>query len=222
MQTVLELACAAQRHNGQYVKDSTIIITGSNVTDSLFPNKDLMLMPLGINRYTSSEDIKVPLITTNKDDQALAAEIQNWFKRAIFNAVQGDNDFLTKIFAILNSDALEIGDFGYVACLPHVYKRDVKKSFITKTLKLADNKQLGFVGDNISDLDCEILEVKKSNNYDAYNVLAIIDNKIVSWMSTKSVQEGPAVLIKGKIKTIQKSFRIDKCETRLNYVKVAQ
>jgi hypothetical protein len=223
-QTVLELACAAYRfYDNRYIKDDLSLINPTDPNGPIFPNKDLMLIAVGINRYQSVNGIgSIPLISTNLEDKDLAEQIRKWYKKAIFTAVTGENDFLTNVFSILNHEEVAQNQFGYVACLPHVYKRDIKKSNIKKLLDQAEDAQLGIIDQTLVDLDVEILDVKKSENYDAYNVLAIIDNKIASWMSNKEVKEGPAVLVKGKIKAIQKSFRTDKVETRLNYVKVAQ
>ena len=54
------------------------------------------------------------------------------------------------------------------------------------------------------------------------NVCAIIDNKMVSWISKNNLKTGPAVLIKGKVKDHSKHWKHDNPVTRLNYVKVAQ
>lgn len=223
-QVVLELACAAYRFYGnQYIKDDFTLINVADPEKPIFPNKDLMLAVLGINRYSNVNGIcNIPLITTNLEDKDFAERIRKWYKKAIFNAVSGENDFLSNIFSILNHDEVEKSQFGYIACLPHVYNKDVKKASIKKMLDAAEDSQLGTIDQVLVDLDVEILDVKKSENYDAYNVLAIVDNKIASWMSSKLIKEGPAVMIKGKVKAIQKSFRTDKTETRLNYVKVAQ
>ena len=223
-QTVLELACAAYRFYGNvYVKDDLSVLKVHDTDTPIFPNKDLMLNAMGINRFKSVNGIStIPLISTNLEDREFADQIRKWYKKAIFVAVTGENDFLTSIFGILSNDEIAQNQFGYIACLPHVYKKDVKKSHIKKMLNEAEDVQLGVIDQVIADLDTEILEVKKSENYDAYNVLALIDNKIASWMSSKEIKEGPAVLIKGKIKAIQKSYRVGKTETRLNYVKVAQ
>jgi hypothetical protein len=72
------------------------------------------------------------------------------------------------------------------------------------------------------DKDCEVIQVKKSKNFDGYGVLAIIDNKIVSWYSRHVLTVGPAVMIKCKIKEHSENWQTKKPETRLNYVKIAQ
>jgi hypothetical protein len=81
---------------------------------------------------------------------------------------------------------------------------------------------LGLPGDELFDKDCEIIKCKKSKNYDAFNIDAIIDNKLTSWMSKPMLQMGPCVLIKGKIKDHSKHWQQPVDVTRLNYVKAFQ
>ncbi len=223
-QLVLELACAAYRfYNNEYVKDDSNFLHTLGTDKPKYPNKDLMLSTIGINRYTTPEGINViPQVSINDEDKEFAEKIRKYYRRAIFSAVSGDNDFLTKVFNSLTLEEVGQNQFGYIACLPHVYSKEIKKSNIKNYLAMADNFGLGDADEVVTDLDAEIIDVKKSENYDTYNVLAIIDNKIVSWMNKNPPSLGPAVLIKGKIKSVQKSWRTDKLETRLNYVKVAQ
>lgn len=223
-QFVLELSCAAYRfYNNEYIKDDTSFLHTLSTENPKYPNKDLMLSTVGINRYTTPEGINViPRLEVCDQDKEFAEKIRKYYKRAIFSAVTGDNDFLTKVFNSLTLEEIEVNHFGYIACLPHVYIKDIKKANIRKHLENAESHSLGELDQLVEDLDVEIIDVKKSANYDTYNVLAIIDNKIVSWMHKNAPVLGPAVLVKGKIKGVQKSWRIDKIETRLNYVKVVQ
>ena len=75
---------------------------------------------------------------------------------------------------------------------------------------------------SIVDKDCEIIEVKRSNNFDAYNILAIIDNKIVSWFSKHELKVGDCIVQKAKVKQHGENWLTKNSETRLNYVKAAQ
>ena len=140
----------------------------------------------------------------------------------MFDAVAGDNEFKIKVNSILSSESVATNDFGFVACLPAVFKRDVAINQVAKQSRKVDDAYVGEVGANVLDKDCEIIGCQRSKNFDAYNIDAIIDNKMVSWMSKFEPKLGPCVLVKAKIKDHNKHWKHGNSVTRLNYVKVAQ
>jgi len=218
-QQVLELACAAQRTNGAYLKDPESVYANDGVLMyTKQPNKFLMLYTL---------DDKMVILDTKAlkvepEDVARAEEIQKYYKRLLFAAIDGENDFLTKVNSILSSDTVKENEFGWVACLPSVQARDAIHNKVKKAARAVDEGFLGKPGDRLADLDCEILEVIKSKNFDGWNICAIINNKMASWMSQTELKLGPCVIVKAKVKDNSKHWRHQNDETRLNYVKAAQ
>jgi hypothetical protein len=222
VQQILELACAAQRVNGDYIKETLWVY--DDEMKPLYrkePNKFLMLFTLGCQPHY--DDAHRPdLLKITQEDQTQAEEIRKYFRKFMFGAIAGENEFQTEVNTILNSDTVKQNKFGFIACLPSVMARDVKKTIIKKTLRDCDNEPLAQAETKLDDLDCEIVEVKRSNNFDAWNISAIINNKIVSWFSKNELKPGPCVVIKAKVKTHGENWTTKKVETRLNYVKVAQ
>jgi len=222
---ILELACAAQRILKSYVK-SIEPVYNDNMELRYYkqPNKTCMLHAVGAFKVSLETDPR--MIPTKLDvieeDTALADTILKYYKRLMFDAVAGENEFRIKVNAILSSEQIGIEDFGFVACLPSVYKRDFATNQVAKKSRRVDDEHIGQVGDSILDLDCEIIACQRSKNFDAFNVDAIIDNKMVSWMSKFEPKIGPAVVIKAKVKDHAKHWKHGNCITRLNYVKVAQ
>jgi hypothetical protein len=218
-QQVLELACAAQRFNGTYVKETVAVYAEDGVVMySKYPNKLLMMITL-------DDKLVVPDVKALKiepEDVALAEEIQKYYKRLLFAAIDGENDFLTTVHSILNSETVKENQFGYVACLPSVQAKDVTHNRVKKLARQVDEGFLGASGDRLADLDCEIIEVIKSKNFEGYNVCAIINNKMASWMSQKELKTGPCVIVKAKVKDNSKHWKHGNDETRLNFVKAAQ
>jgi len=100
--------------------------------------------------------------------------------------------------------------------------RDQQRLNQTRRFKDALSEPLGDPGDSFVDLDCEIVSAKRSENFDAWNICAIINNKIVSWFSRIELKTGPCVVVKAKVKSIGENWHTKKIETRLNYVKAAQ
>jgi hypothetical protein len=228
LQTVLELACAAQRVNKTYQKDFEAVHAEGDIFDGKvmyykYPNRQLMLFTLGQDHTQYNESYPKPqLLCTNLDDRELANDIQKYYRRLLFAAIQGDNEFQTEINALLGKSETPINKFGFIACLPSVYKRDYARHQTEKRVKTLDDGYLGLIGEQIVDKDCEIINSQRSKNFDAWNIDAIIDNKMVSWFSQADLKLGPCVVIKGKVKDHSKHWKHSNAVTRLNYVKAAQ
>ena len=218
-QQVLELACAAQRINGEYLKVPEAVYADDGVyMYTKQANKTLML-------YTLDDKMVIPdtkALKVEPEDVARAEEIRKYYKRLVFAAIDGENEFLTKVNSILGSDTVKENEFGWVACLPSVQARDAVHNEVKKAARKVDEGFLGSPGDRLADLDCEIIEVVKSKNFEGYNVCAIINNKMASWMSQIELKRGPCVVVKAKIKDNSKHWKHGNDETRLNYVKAAQ
>jgi hypothetical protein len=218
-QQVLELACAAQRINGEYVK----VPEGIYADDGVYmytkqANKTLML-------YTLDNKMVIPdtkILKIEPEDVARAEEIRKYYKRLVFVAIEGENEFLTKVNSLLGSDTVKENEFGWIACLPSVQAKDAVHNQVKKAARTVEPGWLAAVGDRLADLDCEILEVIKSKNFTGWNICAIINNKMVSWMSQTELKRGPCVIVKAKVKDHSKHWKHGNDETRLNFVKAAQ
>ena len=222
-QQVLELACAAQRVNGSYIKESEAVWAEDGVyMYTKQTNKMQMLCTVIPTNWTADpKDAPMPLKVT-EEDIALAQEIKTYYKRLLFAAIEGENDFQTNINSFLSSDNIETKNFGYIACLPSVYTRDRVQNKLKKVSRSVDEGYLGEVGSNLKDLDAEILSSVKSKNFEGYNIDAIISNKMVSWINKTSLNLGACVVVKAKVKDHSKHWKHQNDVTRLNYVKAAQ
>ena len=78
------------------------------------------------------------------------------------------------------------------------------------------------IGSNLFDLDAEIIESSKSKNFEGYNISAIINNRMASWINKTSLELGNCVIIKAKVKDHTKHWKHGNDVTRLNYVKAVQ
>jgi hypothetical protein len=222
-QQVLELACAAQRTNGTYLKESESVWAEDGVyMYTKKTNKMLMLCTLDHVIWTADpKDAPMPLKVL-PEDTALAEEIKKYFKRLLFAAIEGENDFQTSINSILSGDVVKQNQFGYVACLPSVYVRDLAQNKVKKAARQVEEGYIGEIGSNLKDLDAEIISSVKSKNFEGYNIDAIINNKMASWLNKTNLNLGACVIIKAKIKDHSKHWKHQNDVTRLNYVKAAQ
>jgi len=222
---VLEFACSAQRIQKDYIKaiepvyDDKMELRYYKQT-----NKACVLHAFGcfgVNADTDPRLIPTKLEVTSEDVK-MADDILAYYKRLMFDAVAGENEFKVKVNSILTSELVNVSDFGFVACLPSVFKRDFAFNQVAKQSRKVDDEYIGLIGDSILDRDCEIIACQRSKNFEAYNIDAIIDNKMVSWMSKFEPKLGPCVVIKAKVKDHNKHWKHGNFITRLNYVKVAQ
>jgi len=222
-QQVLELACAAQRLYGAYIKDPEAVYAEDGVyMYTKQTNKMLMLCTLEPAIWTADpKDAPMPL-KVFPEDVAFADEIKNYYKRLLFAAIEGENDFQTTINNILTSDMVKQNQFGYVACLPHVYVKDKIQNKVKKAARQVDEGYLAEIGSTVKDLDAEIIASIKSKNFEGYNIDAIIDNKMVSWLNKTALVLGPCVVVKAKVKDHNKHWKHQNDVTRLNFVKAAQ
>jgi len=225
MQTVLELACAAQRINKEYVKEIQPVYADDNVLMYYKQsNKVCMLHTLGEVKLNKDTDPKmVPtVLNVTMEDHELANEIKKYYRRLVFAAIAGDNEFQTEVNSLLNSETIPTNKFGFIACLPSVYKRDYAKNQLDKKANELEEAYLGNLGETIFDLDAEIILINRSKSYEGFNVSAIINNRLASWFSRNNLNLGPAVIVKAKVKEHSTHWSLKKCETRLHYVKAAQ
>ena len=222
-QQVLELACSAQRVNGAYLKESEAVYAEDGAyMYTKHTNKMLMLCTLTPAIWTAdAKDAPMPLKIL-AEDTARAEKIQKYYKRLLFAAIEGENEFQTKVNSLLSGDTVKENEFGWMACLPSVYARDFVQNKIKKVARSVEEGYLGAVGSQLADLDCEILSSVKSKNFEGYNIDAIINNKMASWLNKTNLNLGACVIVKAKIKDHNKHWKHGNDVTRLNYVKAVQ
>ena len=222
-QQVLELACAAQRIHGAYIKEPEAVWAEDGVyMYTKQTNKMLMLCTVDPAIWTADpKEAPMPLRVL-PEDTAQAEEIKNYFKRLLFAAIEGENEFQTNINSFLSAEQIETKNFGYIACLPSVYARDKVHNKVKRAARSVEEGFLGEVGSNLKDLDAEILSSIKSKNFDGYNIDAIINNRMVSWLNKTNLNPGACVIVKAKVKDHTKHWKHQNDVTRLNYVKAAQ
>jgi hypothetical protein len=223
LQQVLELSCAAQRFNNAYIKEVESVFDSEGTFMYMkHANKALVKKALKLNDGSNSVEFAPQDIFVEPSDTELANEIQKYFRRLMFSAVKGDNEFQMEVNTLLTLGIIPENKIGFIACLPSVYKRDHANNQIEKRIRTTDKEYLGSIGSTILDQDCEIIGSVRSKNFDAWNIDAIINNKMVSWFSKIDMKVGPCVVVKGKIKDHSLHWKHQTPVTRLNYIKAVQ
>ena len=181
-----------------------------------------MLCTVNPSNWTADpKDAPMPLKVL-PEDTLLSEEIKKHFRKFMFSAIEGENDFQTNINTILSGDSVKVNQFGYVACLPSVYVRDLAQNKVKKAARTVEEGYLADIGSQLKDLDAEIISSVKSKNFEGYNIDAIINNRMVSWLNKTTLAIGPCVVIKAKVKDHSKHWKHGNDVTRINYVKAAQ
>lgn len=222
VQTVLELACSAQRTNGSYIKEGDVWIQqlDPKKTPNGLPNKWLIQSTLRLIDWP--DRIPPKDLVVLDEDRKLADNIKEFYKRLAFTVIAEDHTFDATIFSLFNSEKMKSNEIGFLAYIPAKYFREYSSNRLKRSSRHCDEGYLSAIGDIVDDLDCEIIEIYKSKNYDAYNIIAMIENKMCSWMCNKPPTEGPAVLVRAKIKEHSLHHKYGNHVTRLHYVRIAQ
>jgi DNA-binding transcriptional regulator YiaG len=178
----------------------------------------ILNIDIDYSKYTSKEKDQffTPVETAKYCYDIFLNKIKNELK------IEGENDFQTNINAILSSDTVKQNQFGYVACLPSVHVRDVAQTKVKRAARSVEEGYLADIGSNLKDLDGEIISSVKSKNFEGYNIDAIINNRMVSWLNKTNLNLGACVIVKAKVKDHSKHWKHQNDVTRLNYVKAAQ
>jgi hypothetical protein len=220
---MLELACAAQRYNNDYVKSNEVVYSDDGkVMGYKYSNKMLMLFTLDPSRRTDTNpEYLPPVLTVTEEDKSKVEDIRNYYRRLMFSVMaQPENEFLQEIHNLLNKEIMSENKIGFAACLPSTYARDTQRNDVNKILKKCMNGYVGEPDAKLNDLSATVIDCTRSKNFDAFNVLAIVDDKLVSWFSRVPIRLGDLTITSAKVKGNNEHWLSKKAETRLNYVKV--
>jgi len=223
-QPVLELAFAAYRINGGYVKDSTY---NTETEDGVIANKELVKFtmayndPQGDHSYHSYPKWFKPIEVTDEDRENVE-RAKKHFRKYVLGAIAGTlTDFQNSMFKIIESEDITKNSVGIAAYMPEMVERDILEAEYKKKLKqLAETSE--FINSRTVDGSVEIIRVFYSKEFSIYIHLADMNGKLVKFNRTVKHPEGSTVNISGKVKEhgFSKDFNVKM--TSLNYVKVAK
>ena len=217
-QEALAVACAAQRINGGYVKDTRRFSEPDNKTQ--FANKEIVKFAYhGDPSYLPMDYVR-PIPT--EEDYVQVAEIQKWMKRYVMLGLGEVDDFKRDMINAVSADVVPVNNLGRVAFIPEFVKRDRHESNLKKEIRVEyrDSKHLG---DNslFVDVVIAILDKRYSAQWESYNYTAVTtEGNLVSFMNKFPYDVGAMLRCKAKVKAQTKNKLFEANETRLNYVKL--
>lgn len=216
-QDALAMACAAQRINGSYVKDTRRF---SEDNPTIFSNKEIVKFAFWQGHIDHlPTDYTKPTVT--EEDYAQVAEIQKWMRRYVMLGLGDLDEFKRDMINAVSADVVPINSLGRIAFIPEFVKRDQHENALTKEIRVEyrDSQYLGKEKDVVEGV-IKILDKRYSSQWESYNYTAVMDNNLVSFMNKFEHPIGAMKRIKAKVKSQTKNKLFDANETRLNYVKL--
>lgn len=216
-QEALAVACAAQRINGGYVKDTRRFSEPNNKTQ--FANKEIVKFAYhGDPSYLPMDYVR-PIPT--EEDYVQVAEIQKWMKRYVMLGLGEVDDFKRDMIESVSQDTVTVNNLGRVAFVPEFVKRDQHESGLKKEIRVEyrNSQYLGKEKDVVEGV-VKILDKRYSQQWESFNYVAVIDGNLVSFMNKFEHAVGDMKRIKGKVKAQTQNKLFSANETRLNYVKL--
>ena len=131
-QEALAVACAAQRINGGYVKDTRRFSEPDNKTQ--FANKEIVKFAYhGDPSYLPMDYVR-PIPT--EEDYVQVAEIQKWMKRYVMLGLGDLDEFKRDMIESVSQDTVSVNNLGRVAFIPEFVKRDQHETGLTKEIRI--------------------------------------------------------------------------------------
>jgi len=202
-------AVAAQRVNGEYVKEDKININEDGSHETLKKrNRDIMMVFLTVPG------------TITDEDRATGRECRRFLQNDLtFRALKGQlsafDASVSKVVAVEEEfDSVQHRlELAVVACLPQSHQRAIVRQSIQDRVRNAG----GYIG-NVSDkvaLDAEVVSANWSNIYNIFWVTAITQDNQALFFSYKSqLNSGTQIKLVGTVKAHRDN------KTQLNRVKV--
>jgi len=216
-QEALAVACAAQRVNGGYIKDTRRFSEPENKTQ--FSNKEIVKFAYhGDPSYLPTDYVKP---TPTEEDYAQVAEIQKWMRRYVMLGLADLDDFKRDMINSVSADVVPVNNLGRIAFIPEFVKRDQHETGLTKEIRIEyrNSQYLGKEKDVVEGV-AKILDKRYSAQWESYNYTAVIDGNLISFMNKFEHNIGDMKRIKAKVKAQGTNKLFSANETRLNYVKL--
>ena len=201
-------ACAAQRINGEYLKDgrNTYDEKGEVISTSL-RNRDLMLEFLQNPDRLLEEDIEQ------------AKKVRQYYQAYTFKILKGVklNEFDNTAMLISNRDVItESYDVAVIASLPSGYERGVKRGNVDQRVKFATGGYIGNISDKVT-VTIEVLKTVYSQKWNtSYFTGITAEDQVVffAYNHIDRLEVGGTYTIQGTVKAHRDNT------TQLNLVKV--
>lgn len=203
-------ACAAQRINGEYLKEATHVFDDDYKVISTREANKVLMRTIMID--------KTELITD--EDRAQVAEIRQYFQCKLMEVLSGRaNSFTQTAVELASRDEFAHNDWlglATVACLPQSYVRGLERDKRNEVKQEAVyvSQHVGKIGDKMRG-ELTILESRYSEKWATHYVTATYESNVVLFSYRSALDAG----IKHKFAGTIKAHRDDNI-TQLNRVRL--
>ena len=203
---VFAAACAAQRINGEYLKDD------KNLYDA---DGQVTKVEKIANKKLTSQFLRGDFEVSDEDREQ-GQEVRQYCNSLTFKILQGKilSDFEQTMLKIADKETVDsFYDIAVVSSLPASYERS--KARLEQSNRLRDHQGcLNQAEGTKVDLEIEVVRCNYSNNWDTYYVTAIVENAVVFFAFRNQIEIGSKIRVKGKIKSHKEDC------TQLSHVKI--
>jgi hypothetical protein len=189
---VFAAACAAQRINGEYVKEdkNTYDVDGYIIGTEKVANRRLVLQYL-LDEWKITDA-----------DREQGVLVREYCNALTFKMLQEKTltDFEKVMLRLAQKESIVPGyETAVIGSLPASYERAVDR----KTVESRIRNTAGYVGavDEVVEVTAEVVKCYYTTNYNVFFVTAITtDNKAVMFSFRDKIESGTAVNIRGRVK----------------------
>jgi hypothetical protein len=203
-------AVAAQRVNGEYLKEDKTNITEDGSYETLQKrNRDIMMDFLAVPGTITDEDRLIGrecrrFLQNDLTFRALKGQLSA-FDASVSRVVAVEDEFDTVQHRL---------ELAVVACLPQSHQRALVRQSIQDRVRNASGGYVGNVSDKVA-LDAEVVSANWSNTYNIFWVTAITqDNRALFFSYKSQLNSGIQIKLIGTVKAHRDN------KTQLNRVKV--
>ena len=208
--TVWAAACAAQRINGQYIKQDEFD----------YPEGGQAVLTATASRTIMKELLANPDRLTAQDFEQ-GAECKTFLQnditfRALKNKLTEFDSATSKVLAVEENfdSAQHKYELAVIASLPASRTRALERQATDSRVQQATGEYVGAVGDMVA-LDVEVIKTNYSQQWNTWYATAITsDNRAVFFAFREQLTIGNSILIKGTVKAHRSGT------TQLNRVKI--
>ena len=211
---VIAIACCIYRQRG-FISASKAIMAAPGTLS----NKDLLTWEIFPMLAPSEHILKFNPTDADKEH---AATIVKYYRRLMFGVIADSlNDFSQGIFKNSQADTVTIQSFGFLACIPDSYYRDVFLKEITAQIEQCEKGYIGAVNNTV-ELNVLVLESRFVPSVSCWAHTAVSGtNYLVSFLNKNKLGSSKDVIsISAKVKKHAEHFKTKVPETQLNYVKL--
>lgn len=205
-------ACAAQRVNGEYIKEpQRVFDKDTGLTHDLKKrNRDIMMEFLANPHQLLVEDVERGEACRNFLQQDLTF-------RAIKSTLTEFDSSTSKCLAVKDRfyTVSHRYELAVIACLPASVEKTKQRQELDARIKFAQGGHIGTIGQKVQ-LNVEVLSATYSREFNIYWIRCITDaDQVIMFSNKERFDVGTHFTIQGKVKAHR-----DSNLTKLNYVKV--